>query len=132
MSGSESASTDITPGGLSVLTWKLPQFIDDRLPSSLEKQSGRRLDQALSSARELPEISFTPPQMTFDSQSNSPENDATFNTDDNSRTPGLSSMAETSQQPHEPATPALDAATDLSLHPADTAPPSSVDADRPP
>ncbi|KAH9971317.1 hypothetical protein BGW80DRAFT_1321666 [Lactifluus volemus] len=75
----------------------------------------------------VPEISFTPPLMTSDSQSNLPENDATLDTHDNSRTPEISNMVETSQQAHEGATPALDTATDLSRHPANMAPPFDVD-----
>jgi hypothetical protein len=78
----------------------------------------------------VPEISLTPPQMTSDSQPNLAQNDATFDTHHNSQTPELSNTVKTSQQAHEPATPALDSATDLSRHPADTAPPCDVDHPR--
>jgi Family of unknown function (DUF6535) len=77
----------------------------------------------------VPEISFTPPQVTSNLQPNLPENDATFDTRDSSRAPELSNIVETSQQSHESATPTLDTVTDLSRHPVDRAP--SRDVDRP-
>jgi hypothetical protein len=76
----------------------------------------------------VPEISFTPPQMTSNSQSNLAQNDATFNIHDDSQTPRLSDTVETSKRPHQPAVPALvDTVTDLSRHPVNTAPSRSVD-----
>ncbi|KAH9965684.1 hypothetical protein BGW80DRAFT_747777 [Lactifluus volemus] len=52
MSILESASTDPTLDASGVLTWKLLEFIKDRLPSGLEKRGSRRLDEALRLARE--------------------------------------------------------------------------------
>ena len=52
MSTSESTSTDLTLDASGVLTWKQLKFINDRLPSSLEKRANRRLDEALRLARE--------------------------------------------------------------------------------
>jgi hypothetical protein len=60
MSILESASTDPILDASGVLTWKLLEFIKDRLPSGLEKRGSRRLNEALRLAREHEYVISTP------------------------------------------------------------------------